>query len=282
MKISERIFFRKMYFSIPLRDYSAPRVTYATLLVGNKITLIDSGVSYHYPDLQELAAEAGVKLSDIDLVINTHCHQDHAGGNYRLKQENPLITFWTHAKSKPMIEDIDSQFKVRPVPGFYTLMGGSVPVDRVLSDGEEIDLGFPVRVLSTPGHSADSISLYLPEDDLLICGDSIPYDHDVPIYDDLDALETSLRKMASLRPKYILSALGGYWDRDTEGDVFNRAFRYLENIQAVVNQFAKEHPDGTPEELARFVLKQIKVDSPIIPFILRSLKEHVQRIPLFN
>lgn len=278
MKITDRVYYRKMYFSIPLRECSAPRLTYATLLVGDKVVLVDSGVSYHYPDLQELVAEAGVKISDISMVINTHCHPDHAGGNYALRKANPSIIFLAHEKGKPLIEDIDSQYKIRPVPGFYNLMGGPVPIDHCLEDGEELNVGFPVKVIHTPGHSPDSISLYLPQDDILICGDSIPYDRDVPIYDDLDTFKDSLKKMAPLKPRYILSALGGFLDKEKEGDVFDRAFAYLDKIQTLVNSFVKQDSNASMDELARFVLQSIKVESPVIPFIIRSLQEHLKKI----
>lgn len=277
MKFSERVYYRKLYFSFPLKEVPALREVYNVLLKGQRNILVDCGVSYNYPDLEQEAAEAGLKLSDIDVVINTHCHSDHTGGNKRLKDEFPKLPFWCHEAGKSMVEDVDSQFKFRPVPAFYHLNGGAVHVDRVLEGGEVLDIGYPVKVLSTPGHSADSISLYLPEEELLISGDAIPHIHDIPIYENLDELEASLQMMGALKPKYVISAFSGLWDMKEKGDIFQITQEHLKKIQGAVDSFIKENPQGTPEEMGGYVLKKIGVNSAVIPLFLRSLEEHVKR-----
>jgi glyoxylase-like metal-dependent hydrolase (beta-lactamase superfamily II) len=78
------------------------------------------------------------------------------------------------------------QFRERPVLGFHTLVGGSVQIDRLLQDGERIDLGdITLVVFHTPGHSKCSISLFCKEDGVLFAGDAIPQRNDLPIYDDV-------------------------------------------------------------------------------------------------
>jgi glyoxylase-like metal-dependent hydrolase (beta-lactamase superfamily II) len=162
----------------------------------------------------------------------------------RLKLENPKLQVWAHPLGKPMIEDIDAQYRRRPVPAYYTLMGGSVPVSRVLEDGERIDIGFEVRAVYTPGHSDDSLSLYLPEEKLIISGDAIPYVRDLPIYEDLPALKASLSRLKALSSDFVLSAFCGLWNQKEQGDVFAVTGGYLAKIQAAVDEFQKMRPNA--------------------------------------
>ncbi len=57
------------------------------LLKGDRIALVDTGVT-HTPGevLRPALAEMGLALSDIDLILNTHAHLDHAGGNGEMKK----------------------------------------------------------------------------------------------------------------------------------------------------------------------------------------------------
>jgi hydroxyacylglutathione hydrolase len=48
-------------------------------------------------------------------------------------------------------EDVELQFRERPVPGFHTLVGGSAVVDRLLTGGEILTLedGLTLEVFHT-------------------------------------------------------------------------------------------------------------------------------------
>jgi glyoxylase-like metal-dependent hydrolase (beta-lactamase superfamily II) len=274
MKFSDRLFYRKMFFSLIMKEEPALREVYAALLKGSKNILVDCGVSYNYPDIVQFAAEAGLHLKDIDIIILTHCHADHTGGLFRLKQENPRLQIWSHPLGKAMIEDMDAQFKRRPVPAFHFLTGGSVPVDRVLNDGEVIDIGFEVKVLHTPGHSEDSLSLYLPEEKMIISGDAIPYIHDLPIYENLTALKASLNKLKKLHAENVISSFCGLWNNDE--DIFEVTEKYLGQIQQAAEEYSKENPEASLTEIGRFVLSRINVEGLPIPIFLTTVKEHLK------
>ncbi len=276
MKISDQVFSRKMYFSMPVKAGPSLREVYCALLKGARNILVDCGVSYNYPDIEQLAAEAGIAIGDIDAIIVTHCHADHTGGIARLKGENPRLQVWAHPLCRPMIEDIDRQFRVRPVPAYYTLMGGPVQVDRELADGEVIDIGFPVKVLYTPGHSADSISLYLSEQKLLITGDAIPYINDLPIYEDLEAVKASLDKLRAYPALQVLSAFCGLWDQRRQPEIFALTDHHLAHIQQAVDTFRTERPDGSVEDMGRYVIGELGLEALPIPIFLTSLKEHMK------
>src|SRR5262249_55075008 len=67
------------------------------LVRGEKLALIDSGASNSPenavgPALREL----GLAWSDLDYLLNTHGHKDHAGGNGELKELAPQVQINLH------------------------------------------------------------------------------------------------------------------------------------------------------------------------------------------
>jgi glyoxylase-like metal-dependent hydrolase (beta-lactamase superfamily II) len=94
--------------------------------------------------LERLTSELG----DVGLVLVTHHHHDHSEVARELGER----------KGCP----------VRALDPAYCL--GAAP----LRDGEEITLdGLALRVLTTPGHTADSVSLVLPAEAALLTGDMV-------------------------------------------------------------------------------------------------------------
>ena len=66
--------------------------------------LIDSGLDQNFLSLQEKLVGLGLKLRDIDIVINTHEHLDHIGAN-RYFQEFSLIAAHRFAATKITLQD---------------------------------------------------------------------------------------------------------------------------------------------------------------------------------
>ena len=64
--------------------------------------------------------------------------------------------FWSifaHDGERAWIEDVDKQFRERPVPGFHDLVSGPVKVDSILAEGDilELEQGLALSVYHTPG-----------------------------------------------------------------------------------------------------------------------------------
>jgi len=84
----------------------------------------------------------------LELILNTHHHADHSGGNQALK----------------------AAYGCQVWGGSRVVAG----VDRVLTDGETAEWrGHAIRVLATPGHTQDSLCYYFPSDGLLFTGDTL-------------------------------------------------------------------------------------------------------------
>lgn len=49
--------------------------------------LIDTGFGSDVKDTEQLIKEAGVSPEELHLIVNTHYHSDHVGGNFYLQKE---------------------------------------------------------------------------------------------------------------------------------------------------------------------------------------------------
>ena len=177
------------------------------LLRGHRPTLVDSGFVGH---AQETAEWVRVHTGDLALVVNTHWHSDHVGGNALLQATGAGI-----AASAP-----DADAVARRDPGccqaeYLDQPVGPYTVDEPLGDGQVLRLGeADWEVVRTPGHTPGHLSLWQPEGRLLMIGDALS-DYDVgwvniPL-DGPDAAATalaSLQRLAGLTPRVVLSAHG--------------------------------------------------------------------------
>ncbi len=143
------------------------------LVFGPRPVLIDSGFGSDLDETEQLIRAAGVDPADLALIINTHYHCDHVGGNAGLQSRYALPIAahpWDAALINRRGPDTGAAIWLDQPIEPYT-------VSRALADGEEIDTGtVRLRVLYTPGHTLGHLALYQPDDGILICGDAVHAD----------------------------------------------------------------------------------------------------------
>jgi Metallo-beta-lactamase superfamily len=133
------------------------------LLAGRQPALVDSGFVGH---AQETAAWTRAHTRQVALVVNTHWHSDHVGGNGLLQATGAGI-----AASAP-----DAQAVARRDPGccqaeYLDQPVSPYTVDAPLDDGQVLGLGDgDWQVIRTPGHTPGHLSLWQPEERLLVVG----------------------------------------------------------------------------------------------------------------
>jgi glyoxylase-like metal-dependent hydrolase (beta-lactamase superfamily II) len=200
MQVTKHIHALQIPFKIPVSpEKLIDRFVYAYLVFGDRITLIDSGVSGAESTIFNYINTNGRDPGEIATLILSHSHPDHLGAAKTI-QEITGCKVSAHANEKHWIENTDKQFKDRPVPGFHTLVGGSVGVDQELEEGQTLVLGkdLKCRVLHTPGHSKGSISLFFESEKTLLTADAIPLPGDLPIYEDIVTGLASIKKLSRL------------------------------------------------------------------------------------
>ncbi len=130
--------------------------------------MIDSGSDQNFLVLQRGLRKIGMKVRDVNLVINSHEHCDHIGAN-RYFQETSMIAAYRLAASKMVSGDY-----------YVTMYKGNdlneIPlrVHLWLENMTRIDLGnYSLRVFHTPGHTSGCISLIETTRGLLFSADSV-------------------------------------------------------------------------------------------------------------
>jgi len=133
-----------------------------------KNVLIDSGVDKNYSKLVKSLLTLGLKVKDIDIVINTHEHFDHIGAN-RYFQEYALIAAHRFAATKITLED---RYVTMYKSGDLNELSSKVHL--WLENRFRFDLGnYSLEVIHTPGHTSGSICLYEFTQKILFTGDTI-------------------------------------------------------------------------------------------------------------
>jgi glyoxylase-like metal-dependent hydrolase (beta-lactamase superfamily II) len=133
-----------------------------------KNILIDSGVDKNFLKLQKSLLTLGIKIRDVDIVINTHEHFDHIGAN-RYFQDYSLTAAHRFAATKITVED-------RYVTMYKSgdLNEPSLKVHLWLENRFRFNLGnYILEVMHTPGHTSGSICIYEFTRKILFTGDTL-------------------------------------------------------------------------------------------------------------
>ena len=261
-----------------------PRFATSHIIEGETLALIDTGVASTTADVFAYVESIGRGPEEIAHVIHTHSHFDHVGGN-GLIAERARPKFRASEAERKMIEDLDHQHRVRPVGKMREAVSGPVRVEGVLSEGDEISPGgVAVRVIHTPGHSAGSLSFFLPGDGVLICGDVLPEPGALPIYESAAATLRSLEKLKTVEgARVLLSAMSRRVSRDEAVPAhLESGADYLREIGGLVQEaWARSGGELSPEEAAAFVFGRLNLPrSGMIPIVLRSFAAHLEEGPM--
>jgi glyoxylase-like metal-dependent hydrolase (beta-lactamase superfamily II) len=186
----------------------------------NRVALIDPGPTSTLATLRAGLAAAGLRVADLDTLLLTHIHLDHAGVAGPLVRENPRIRVYVHARGAPHV--IDPRKLVESATRLYgadmdRLWGEVAPVPAAnvtaLEGGERIDIGSRrLDVAYTPGHASHHVSYLDPTTGVAFVGDTagirigpVPYvQPPTPPPDvDLEAWDQSLATIAGWRPEQL-------------------------------------------------------------------------------
>ncbi|WP_456394936.1 MBL fold metallo-hydrolase, partial [Thermococcus sp.] len=203
---------RKDLYKIKPGKFSA----FSYVITADINVLIDTGLMSDYPRLKEGLGEIGLKPEDIDIVLNTHEHCDHVGGNFYL-QNISIIGAYKYSAVKILYGD-DAVMRCR-------YHGEPFPGSRVhlwLNNADIVNAGsWLLKVIHTPGHTSGSMCIYEPVKRILFSGDTLFANGTVSnIYDSgsLGEYFNSLRLLRTLKVEHLLPGHG--WEsRNVERDI---------------------------------------------------------------
>ena len=118
---------------------------------GDRLIVVDTSSKYLRPALKNSFRELGVFMKDVDTVILTHSHSDH-------------------------IENLD----LFPNAKVYLHAGGEeVPFKHEIVT-EDIEIAEGVKLVHTPGHTPDSMSVFVKADrNYAVAGDAVPLEDNI-------------------------------------------------------------------------------------------------------
>jgi glyoxylase-like metal-dependent hydrolase (beta-lactamase superfamily II) len=206
---------------LDLRFQGAPQVVATAVLEGaTRVALIDPGPTSTLDELRAQLALGGLRLEDVEAIVLTHIHLDHAGACGTILREHPGITIYVHERGAPHL--IDPTKLLNSATRLYGAMmdplwGAVEPVPaanvRALKGGETITAGgHELQTAYTPGHASHHVAYFDAASRIGFVGDvagvSIPPAHLIvpptpPPDIDVEAWEASIEKVLAWHPEAL-------------------------------------------------------------------------------
>lgn len=205
-------------------DYVRPRLDASHLLVDRgRAAFVDTGTTLSVPNLLAALDARGVGRDQVDWVLTTHVHLDHAGGAGELMRHLPNARCAVHPRGARHLVDpaklIAGSITVYGESAYHRLYGEIVPIpeERIFipGDGERITVGGRrLELIHTTGHALHHYCIVDLDTRRIFTGDNfgVSYrDFDVqgrefifptttPVHFDPEAMHVSIDRLMGYHP----------------------------------------------------------------------------------
>lgn len=170
------------------------------LIRGEKGTLLfDTGWAGTFPLFCRAMGEIGVPVQKIDYILISHFHPDHMGIAQEIADLGPVIVVpelqkgFIHSADEVLLRDAGVSFSpIKDERVRVITLGGSRAFLK--------ELGLDGEIIGTPGHSKDSISLFLDSGELFV-GDLNPL-YELEAHSGTE-IGKSWERLLALKPKKV-------------------------------------------------------------------------------
>ncbi len=206
------------------------QVTASVILSGEGAIIVDT-LPFPQETREMLRFVERVSPRGIRYVILTHHHSDHVYGAYLLPGE--LVA---HERCRRILQKNGERVLQADRTQNPDLSSVHIRLPEVLFDRGSISLHLgkkTISLLHTPGHSSDSISVYIKEDRMLLAGDlvmPVPY----IVGGDIDEMRQSLRYIADLPLENVVQGHGEVLLRGEIAENLESSIKYLDAIESKV------------------------------------------------
>ncbi len=248
------------------------------LVESGETLLIDCGTRSEAPRI--VRALKQLNSFPPDNIIFTHSHDDHCQGIHYIRRaaekEGKSINVFASDVAIPLLEDQSWQ-EVLDRKERYENIKGVNPV----KEGEAIDLkGLTLRILSTPGHSKDHITILDETNKNLFVGDLLgnkfgdcafvpPF---MPPYWDTAAFFCSIRKLRRIHYESICLAHFGFIYDEEAKNLLNEAVTTFETWWKIYESAEKLGKLDDSDYIAETLKKELKVEIPEFALLKPSSK----------
>ena len=208
---------------------------------GGRLTVVDGGLPRDWPGFCSAFHELGYDEADVEAVLITHHHLDHAGNAERLRStgarvlshpaDAPYLTGESHiplrAHARFLLNPWYARYIIRLLAKGITRVSTIAELDA-MSDGQVLDVPGRPRVIHVPGHTAGSCALFIERRSLLFSGDALvtfdvtrgrrvgPQIIRGPVTEDADLAMESLDALAGTEAEIVLPGHGTPWNHGIE------------------------------------------------------------------
>jgi len=245
------------------------------LFAGATTALVDSGLAgmpaAYLPQLDRLS----LSPHDIALVINTHAHADHIGGNHELwLASGGQARFAAHRLEREWIETPASQSSPdawgryvalgavagKVIEDMIATCGEGVHIAHVLDGGERFPLGaLEIEIIACPGHSVGNLSVLERTHGVLMHGESLGGDGQydttgrlltVPFYGDVEDYLRTLAQLARIPFDILVSSHLPPVERRAAADLLAKSLDFTVRFDREVQGQAQARATFTVRELS--------------------------------
>jgi glyoxylase-like metal-dependent hydrolase (beta-lactamase superfamily II) len=239
------------------------------LVFGEKNAVVDTGPASAIQSLLSALKKAGISPEDIDYILFTHIHIDHAGGAGQAARVMPNARVLAHSRAHEHLINPTALWEASlKVLGDYAIKSGpieSVPEDRIIDAADKMKLnlgnGLTLEIHLTPGHSAHHLSLFDRTNGVLLAGEAAGVCINgtirmaTPPPFKLEVTLSSIDRLITLKPRKLCYSHFGCYDNGLERlilyrrklvewyEVINSAARIGKNPEAILKVLREKDSD---------------------------------------
>lgn len=162
--------------------------------------LFDTGWAGTFTALCKALGETGMKLQNIRYLLISHFHPDHMGIAQQIADAGAVIAVMD--VQRDFIHSADHIFAKEPNSDFIPINDEKIRIITAQKSRKFLkELGISGEMIHTPGHSDDSISLWLDKEKALLVGDLNPL-YELEMHGGTPIAE-SWEKLLKLKPKTV-------------------------------------------------------------------------------
>jgi len=263
-------------------DYVQPETAGFHLMIENgRAAFFDTGTSWSLPNAKAVLKERGLTVDDVQYVVPTHVHLDHAGGAGAMMRAFPGAQLIVHPRGARHM--IDPTKLWEGTAGIYgeerakSLYGEVVPVpeERVIvaEDNAEIDFqGRKLLFIDTPGHARHHFCVIDSERRAVFSGDMLGISYRVfdsdrgpfvfpsttPVQFEPDAFHASLERIEDFGLKYAY--LAHFGRIELTGEIFRALHERVDEFVQIALKVENEVDRETAliDRLAKCLFNEVK------------------------
>jgi glyoxylase-like metal-dependent hydrolase (beta-lactamase superfamily II) len=269
---------------------------------GSELVLLDAGIAStpESSTAPELAA-LGLGLSDLTLVVNSHAHPDHMGGNAVLQKHSgarfaapALEAAWLEDNERLLSELWGSDPDAMEVSAaeraeLLGMLDERVRVDVLLRDGDRLPGDRSLQVITTSGHSPGHIAVLDETSRTLFTFDDVqgrgrPYlDSSVwlaPLYTDVNRYTAGLTRLLELDFDALVPSHGDSMDATAGRRAVEDSLEWVSDVDALTRRLLQKRGSLTVRELAGAIGSELGEYGGVNLQTVRMARAHLEHLAL--